>query len=59
MVDGAELTDQNKRNAVRVMIEQLASQGAGASLSEFVNVLPNSKLRVLEHEAVRKAAVRR
>ncbi len=44
MVDGAELTDQNKRNAVRVMLEQLAAQGA--ALSEFVNVLPNSKLRV-------------
>jgi hypothetical protein len=53
VVDGAELPDQNKRNAVRVMLKQLASQGVAPS--EFVNVLPNSKLRALEHEAVRKA----
>ena len=37
---------------MRVMLEQLASQGVAPS--EFVNVLPNSELRVLEHEAVRK-----
>lgn len=38
VVDGHELPDQNKRNAIRVMIEQLASRGA--DLATITSIIP-------------------
>ncbi len=45
VVDGAELPDQNKRNAVRVMVEQLAARGV--PLPEIRAVLPERVMKVL------------
>jgi hypothetical protein len=60
IVDGTELPDENKRNAVRVMVEQLVA--GGVKLSELKNHFPPSKLQtfdgVLTPEEVRKALAR-
>ena len=58
VVDGAELPDQNKRNAVRVMVEQLADRGV--PLVEIRKTLPGARMRVVpgrytDGEAVRQA----
>jgi hypothetical protein len=45
VVDGSELPDQNKRNAVRVMVEQLAARGV--SLADIRAVLPERVMKVL------------
>lgn len=44
IVDGTELLDQNKRNAMRVMIEQLSKHGA--SLSQIHSLVPK-RMKVL------------
>lgn len=50
VVDGTELPAENKRNAMRVMIESLAQKGV--PLAEIKTVLSPAKLRVVagEHE---------
>jgi hypothetical protein len=45
VVDGEILPDENKRHAVRVMVEQLAQRGA--ALPEIRNVLPPPVVKVL------------
>ncbi len=45
VVDGEALPDQNKRNAIRVMVEQLAARGA--PLAEIRKLLPERVMRVL------------
>jgi hypothetical protein len=45
VVDGTELSAENKRNAMRVMVTALAEQGV--PLSEIKAVLPPTRLRVL------------
>ncbi|MDP9441164.1 MAG: hypothetical protein M3P34_03060, partial [Actinomycetota bacterium] len=45
VVDGSELPDQNKRNALRVMVEQLA--GRGVPFAEIRAVLPERVMKVL------------
>ncbi len=45
IVDGTELPDQNKRNAVRMMIEQLA--GRGVPLPQLRGLLPERAFRVV------------
>lgn len=46
VVEGQPLADQNKRNAIRVMIQQLVERGV--SLEAIQNTMPASKMRVLE-----------
>ena len=46
IVDGEELPDENKRKAVRLMLQQLVQRGVAPL--DFARVLPHSKLRVLE-----------
>lgn len=45
VVEGVELPDQNKRNSIRVMIEQLAARGV--ALSGIRSVMPDRAFRVL------------
>jgi hypothetical protein len=56
IVDGAELPDENKRNAVRVMISSLA--GRGVPLADIAAVLPDRAFRVLPNLHTDPAAVR-
>ncbi|MDQ3573317.1 MAG: hypothetical protein M3404_00070 [Actinomycetota bacterium] len=56
VVDGAELPDQNKRNAVRVMVEQLANRGI--PLAEIRKTLPGARMRVVPGQFTDGAAVR-
>lgn len=58
IVNGVELPDQNKRNAIRVMVDQLAN--AGVPLKAIREVLPDRRMRVLpgklaDGDAVRQA----
>ena len=58
VVNGKELGDENKRNAVRVMVEQLVAQGV--AIAKVRKALPQGRMRVLEGrltdgEAVRQA----
>lgn len=46
VVDGADLPDTNKRNTVRVMVEQLLARGA--SMRDLVELLPPRKLKGLD-----------
>ena len=46
VVDGEELPDENKRNAVRVMLQQLVRHGVAPMA--FAEVLPKGKLRIVE-----------
>jgi hypothetical protein len=46
IVDGEELPHEAKRNAARLMLQHLVARGVVPT--EFVQVLPRSKLRVLE-----------
>jgi len=60
IVEGEELPDQNKRNAVRTMVEQLTAHGV--PLSDIRQLLPERTIRVLdgvhrEGHAVRAAMV--
>ena len=45
VVDGQELPDENKRNAIRVMIEQLAMRGA--DLATIASIIPK-RMKVLD-----------
>lgn len=45
IVDGQELPDQNKRNAIRVMIEQLSERGA--DLATITSIIPN-RMKVID-----------
>lgn len=46
IVDGTELSDENKRNAVRVMAQQLV--GRGAPMAEVADAFPGSHVRMLD-----------
>ncbi len=56
VVEGEVLPDQNKRNAIRVMVEQLAARGV--PLSAIRDVLPDRMMRVLPGRLVEDSAVR-
>jgi hypothetical protein len=56
IVEGSELPDQNKRNAIRVMIEQLAARGV--PLPKIRAILPERAFRVLPAKIVGADAVR-
>lgn len=45
VVDGVERPHQNKRNAIRTMVEELAARGA--PLAEMRRLLPERKMRVV------------
>ena len=58
VVEGSELPDQNKRNSIRVMVEQLV--GRGVPLAEIRATMPDRAFRVLpglltDPDAVRAA----
>lgn len=60
VVDGNEFPDQNKRNAIRIMVQQLAERGA--PLAEIYNIIPK-RMKVLvgclpDPDSVRQAMVR-
>ncbi len=60
VVEGVALPNQNKRNAVRTMVEQLAARGV--ALAEIRATLPNRAMRMLkgiqrDGDAVRDALV--
>lgn len=56
IVDGDELPDENKRNAIRVMIDQLVSRGT--PISKVREVLPDRALKVLPGQLAGGDAVR-
>ena len=56
IVDGTELPDENKRNAIRVMVRELVRKGV--ELSQIENLFTPSKFQsfdgILDEEAVRR-----
>ena len=59
VVDGHELPDENKRNSIRVMVQQLVDRGV--SVADIAELLPDRAFKVvpgkLEREADLKAAL--
>lgn len=54
VVDGSELPDENKRNSIRVMVEQLVARGV--PITAIREVLPTRRMRVVAGTHVDAAA---